>query len=129
MGRSLRRDIASMNGRVKVLPTVLTPMMAVGLVDSMQATKSRLGGRGGRVGLLEVEQVVAAWLKQAVDVEHRDPRLRVLERQPFPHHGGGDQSGQANRGRTGAEKEDAEVANFPARDLEGGDQAGERHAA
>ena len=50
MGRSLSRDIASMTCRVKVLPTVLTPMMAVGLMDSMQATKSRLGACGWAYG-------------------------------------------------------------------------------
>jgi len=46
MGRSLSRDIASTTGRVKVLPTVLTPMIAVGLSDSMAATKSRVAGCG-----------------------------------------------------------------------------------
>ena len=46
MGRSLIRDIASTTCRVKALPTVLTPMIAVGLSDSMAATKSRLGACG-----------------------------------------------------------------------------------
>src|SRR6516165_5084156 len=50
MGRSLSRDIASMTCRVKVLPTVLTPMIAVGLMDSMAATKSRLGACGCAYG-------------------------------------------------------------------------------
>src|SRR5262245_59805175 len=55
--------------------------------------------------------------------------LRVLETQAFLHHRGGDQAGKADRGRTGAEKEDALVADFAAGDLEGGDQSRERHAA
>jgi len=36
-------DIASTTCRVKALPTVLTPMIAVGLSDSIVATKSLVG--------------------------------------------------------------------------------------
>src|SRR5262249_3883196 len=92
--------------------------------DEIPARRVRVGVR-----LLKVEQVLAARLEQAADVEHRDARLRVLETQAFLHHGGRDQAGKADGGRTGAEEEDALIANLAAGDLEGGDQPGERHAA
>jgi hypothetical protein len=84
-----------------------------------------------RVGvrLPEVEQVLTARLKQAVDVEHRDPRLRLLEGKALLRHGGGDQAGQTVGGGPGAEEEDPLVTDFAVGDLAGGDQAGERHAA
>ena len=52
-----------------------------------------------------------------------------FEGQALLHHGGGDQAGEADGGGTGAEEEDALVADLAAGDLEGGDQSGERHAA
>src|SRR5262249_31932222 len=92
--------------------------------DEIPARRVRVGVR-----LLKVEQVLAARLQEAVDVEHRDAGLRVFKGKAFLHHGGGDQAGKADRGRTGAEEEDALIANLAAGDLEGGDQSGERHAA
>src|SRR5512146_512811 len=43
IGRWLIRAIASITCRVKALATVLTPMMAVGLSDSIAAAKSLVG--------------------------------------------------------------------------------------
>ena len=43
MGRLLSRPIASTTCREKALPTVLTPMMAVGLIASTAAAKSLVG--------------------------------------------------------------------------------------
>src|SRR5262249_61262694 len=66
--------------------------------------------------------------QQAVDIEHREPRLGLAEGQALLHRGGGDKAGEADGGGTGAEEEDALVAELAACDLEGGDQSGERHA-
>src|SRR5215510_1921963 len=81
------------------------------------------------VWLLEVEQILPSRLQQAVDVEHRDTRLRILEGQTFLNHGRRDQASEADGRGTGAEEEDALVAHLAASDLESGDQSGERHAA
>ena len=46
IGRLLMRAIASTTGWVNAFPLVLTPMRAVGLSDSMTATKSFDGSCG-----------------------------------------------------------------------------------
>jgi hypothetical protein len=50
IGRSLIRLIASTTSRLKAPPIVLTPMMVVGLMLSIAAVKSRVGGRGCAYG-------------------------------------------------------------------------------
>ena len=69
MGRSLIRAIASMTVWLKSFGTVLTPMIPVGRIDfdGGQEALQRRVGMGER--LLEVGQVGAAALDQAVDVD------------------------------------------------------------
>jgi hypothetical protein len=46
IGRSLILAIVSMTCRLNALPFVLTPMIAVGLIDSIARTKSLVGACG-----------------------------------------------------------------------------------
>ena len=115
-GRSLSRDIASID------------LLGEGFAHRADADDRRrldsfdggdeIPGRRVRmgVGLLEVEQVRAARLEQAVDVEHVRSAPGPPRAQALLHHGGDDQVGEADAGRTGAEEQDALVAELAALD-------------
>ncbi len=94
----------------------------------MAATKSLVGHEIVRVGLLEIEQVLAACLDQAVDVEHGDARLRGGLAQTFQHHRLDDHAGDPGAGRAGAEKHDALVLELPTLHAQRAEKTGERGA-
>jgi len=60
------RDMLSTTFWLKAPATVLTPVIVVGLMRSIAATKSRVGACLS-IRLLEVEQVRPGVLKQAID--------------------------------------------------------------
>src|SRR5712672_1307110 len=75
---------------------------------------------------LEVDKIRAARLQQSVDVEHVDPRLRVLQRHALRNQGGAQQAGQANSCRTSAEEQVLLVLELGALEFGGVDHAGKR---
>ena len=81
-----------------------------------------------RVGLLEVVEVGTSRLKQAVDIEHMDARLSVLERHPLLREGRAKQVCETDAGRTRAEEEIFFVLEFGALEFGGVDHASERDA-
>ena len=103
-------------------------MIAVGLMASIAATKSLVGAKSVRVGLLEIEEVLAARLDQAVDVEHGDALLRLGLREPFQHHRFHDHAADAGAGRAGAEEQHALILQLPAVDPQRAEEADERRA-
>src|SRR5260370_26643260 len=58
-----------------------------------------------RIRLLEIEEICAGGLQEAVDVEHIDVRLRFPERHPLLNERGTEQVGETDAGRTRAEEE------------------------
>ena len=58
-----------------------------------------------RIGQLEIEQVRARRFEQAVDVEHVDAGLRLLQRQALFHQSRTQQIGEADAGRSRAEEQ------------------------
>ena len=92
---------------VNAPPIVLTPMIVVGLMLSMAATKSLVGCMRVRIGQLEVDEVLAGRFEQAVDVEHIDTRdSRLLERHALRHKRRTQQVGKADARRSRAEEQD-----------------------
>src|SRR5438132_867961 len=57
-----------------------------------------------RIRFLEVDEVRARRLQQAVDVKHVDPRLRFLQRYPLGNERRTEQVGKADARRTGTEE-------------------------
>ena len=82
-----------------------------------------------RERLLKVRQIGARGHQQAVDVEQRiaaaAPRVEI---HALPRHGEADQLGDAGRGRSGAEKQEALVGELLPGDAQGGEDAGQRDA-
>jgi len=58
---------------LKAPPTVLTPMIVVGLILSMAATKSRVGTCSWAYGIWKSTRSLRVRLEQAVDVKHVHP--------------------------------------------------------
>src|SRR5580704_14786689 len=74
-----------------------------GGLDAFYGSHEVLGRRVlVRVRLLEIDKVLAGGLQQSVDVEHVDPRLRVLQRHALGNERRTQQVGKANSSRTGA---------------------------
>ena len=57
-----------------------------------------------RIRLLEIEQILAAVVEQAVDIEHVHSCLRILQRHSFLNHRGTDEVSEADCCRSGAEE-------------------------
>ena len=122
------RDIASMTFCVNAPPMVLTPMMVVGLMLSMAATKSLVGGCGCAYGFWKSTRSVRVDFQQTVDVEHVDPRLRVFQRHALRNERGTQQVGKADAGRARAEEQVFLVLQHRALELGRIDHAGQHDA-
>ena len=81
-----------------------------------------------RIRLLEVDEVLAGRFQQAVDVEHIDPCLGLLERHALRHQRGTEQVGEADTGRTRAEEQVFLVLQLRALELGRIDHAGKYDA-
>src|SRR3981081_4630858 len=62
--------------------TLCTPMIAVGLIASNRGDEILRRRLLVGVGLLKIEDVLSARFEQAIDVEHRDARLRLASLNP-----------------------------------------------
>jgi hypothetical protein len=84
-------------------------MIAVGLIASNRGDEILRRRLLVGVGLLKIEDVLSARFEQAIDVEHRDARLRLALAQPFQHYAFHDHAANAGAGQTRAEEQHALV--------------------